>query len=35
VGKTWYDSRVNLISGASFLIGLTLLYFILRPRPRQ
>jgi AAT family amino acid transporter len=32
VGKTWYDSRVNLISGVSFLVGLTVLYFILRPR---
>jgi L-asparagine transporter-like permease len=31
VGKTWYDSRVNLISGVSFLIGLTVLYFLLRP----
>jgi L-asparagine transporter-like permease len=32
VAKTWYDSRVNLISGVSFLIGLTLLYFLIRPR---
>lgn len=32
IGKTWYDSRVNLISGVSFLIGLTVLYFLLRPR---
>jgi L-asparagine transporter-like permease len=31
VGKTWWDSRVNLISGLSMLIGLTVLYFILRP----
>ena len=31
IGKTWYDSRVNLISGVSFLVGLTALYFILRP----
>jgi L-asparagine transporter-like permease len=31
VGKTWYDSRVNLVSGVSFLIGLTVLYFLLRP----
>jgi L-asparagine transporter-like permease len=31
VGKTWYDSRVNLVSGAAFLIGLTVLYFLLRP----
>ncbi len=32
IGKTWYDSRINLISGVSFLIGLTVLYFLLRPR---
>jgi AAT family amino acid transporter len=32
IGKTWYDSRVNLISGVAFLIGLTILYFLLRPR---
>jgi L-asparagine transporter-like permease len=32
ISKTWYDSRVNLISGVSFLIGLTVLYFLLRPR---
>ena len=32
IGKTWYDSRINLISGVSFLIGLTALYFLLRPR---
>src|SRR3954466_5061902 len=25
IGKTWYDSRVNLISGLCFLIGLTTL----------
>jgi len=31
IGKTWYDSRVNLISGLCFLIGLTTLYFVLRP----
>jgi AAT family amino acid transporter len=30
VGKTWYDSRVNLIAGLSFMIGLTALYFLLR-----
>ena len=34
IGKTWYDSRINLISGVSFLIGLTVLYFLLRPRPQ-
>jgi len=31
IGKTWYDSRINLISGVAFLIGLTVLYFLLRP----
>ena len=31
VGKSWYDFRINLISGVGFLIGLTVLYFILRP----
>jgi len=32
IGKTWYDSRVNLISGVAFMIGLTALYFLLRRR---
>ncbi len=31
IAKSWYDFRVNLISGVGFLIGLTVLYFILRP----
>lgn len=31
IAKTWWDSRVNLIAGLTFLFGLTLLYFILRP----
>src|SRR5258706_2095646 len=35
VGKTWYDSRVNLISGVSFMVGLTVLYFLLRPAASQ
>jgi L-asparagine transporter-like permease len=30
IGKTWFDSRVNLISGITFLIGLTLAYAVLR-----
>jgi hypothetical protein len=30
IGKTWWDSRINLIAGLIFLIGLTLLYFLLR-----
>jgi L-asparagine transporter-like permease len=32
IGKTWWDSRINLVSGVSLLIGLTALYFILRPK---
>ena len=32
VAKTWWDSRVNLISGLAMLIGLTVLYFLLRPK---
>jgi amino acid transporter, AAT family len=31
IGKTWWDSRINLIAGLIFLIGLSLLYFLLRP----
>jgi len=31
IGKTWWDSRVNLIAGVAFLIGLTVLYYLLRP----
>ena len=31
IGKTWWDSRVNLLSGLTLLIGLTVLYFALRP----
>lgn len=30
IGKTWFDSRINLISGITFLIGLTLAYAVLR-----
>jgi L-asparagine transporter-like permease len=32
IAKTWWDSRINLIAGLTFLIALTILYFILRPR---
>jgi amino acid transporter, AAT family len=35
VGKTWWDSRVNLIAGLTFLIALTLLYFVLRRNSEQ
>jgi L-asparagine transporter-like permease len=31
IGKTWWDSRVNLTAGIVFLIGLTILYYLLRP----
>jgi amino acid transporter, AAT family len=31
VAKTWWDSRVNLVAGVTFLIALTILYFLLRP----
>jgi amino acid transporter, AAT family len=30
VAKTWFDSRVNLISGVTMLIGLTLAYMIIK-----
>ena len=32
IAKTWWDSRINLIAGLTFLIALTLLYFLLRPK---
>jgi amino acid transporter, AAT family len=31
VAKTWWDSRVNLIAGVTFLIALSVFYFVLRP----
>jgi amino acid transporter, AAT family len=30
IAKTWWDSQINLIAGLTFLIILTLLYFLLR-----
>jgi len=30
VGKTWFDNRINLISGAAFLIGLTIAYVVIK-----
>src|SRR5580658_2243436 len=33
--KTWWDSRINLIVGVTFLIALTVLYFLLRPKATQ
>jgi L-asparagine transporter-like permease len=35
VGKTWWESRINLIAGITFLIALTILYFLLRPNKTQ
>lgn len=35
IGKTWWDSQVNLITGSALLLGLTVLYFILRPKTAQ
>jgi L-asparagine transporter-like permease len=34
IAKTWWDSRINLIAGLTFLIGLTVLYFLLRPNAK-
>ncbi len=31
IGKTWWDSRINLTVGMALLIALTLLYLFLRP----
>jgi AAT family amino acid transporter len=31
VAKTWWDSRINLTAGLTFLIALTILYYLLRP----
>jgi amino acid transporter, AAT family len=30
IGKTWWDSRINLIAGLTFLVALTVLYYLLR-----
>ena len=35
IGKTWWDSRINLAAGVTFLIALTILYYVLRPRAVQ
>ena len=35
VAKTWWDSRINLIAGLTFLIALTALYFLIRPNTLQ
>jgi L-asparagine transporter-like permease len=35
IAKTWWDSRVNLVSGLTFIILLTVLYFVLRPAVRD
>lgn len=33
--RTWWDSRVNLLSGLFYLIAVTLAYFLLRPTRRR
>lgn len=33
--KGWYDSRVNLISGVTLLVGLTIAYFLIRPKQQK
>jgi L-asparagine transporter-like permease len=35
IAKTWWDSRINLIAGLTFLVALTFLYFLLRPNAKQ
>jgi len=35
VAKTWFDSRVNLTSGLTMLIGLTLAYAVVKPSRRR
>jgi AAT family amino acid transporter len=35
VAKTWWDSRINLVAGLTFLVALTVLYFVLGPKPKQ
>ena len=35
IGKTWFDSRVNLIAGLTFLIGLTVAYGVIKQARRQ
>jgi AAT family amino acid transporter len=35
IGKTWWDSTVNLVSGVTFLIALTILYFVLRDKAAE
>jgi amino acid transporter, AAT family len=32
IGKSWWDSRVNLVTGSVLIVALTVLYFVLRPR---
>jgi amino acid transporter, AAT family len=32
IGKTWWDSPINLMAGLTLLIALTVLYFVLRPK---
>ena len=32
IAKTWWDSRINLIAGLTFLVALTIVYFLPRPK---
>jgi hypothetical protein len=33
--KTWWDSRVNFVSGAALLLVLTVAYFLLRTKRKS
>jgi L-asparagine transporter-like permease len=35
IGKTWWDSRINLVAGMTFLVALSFLYLLLRPKSRE
>jgi L-asparagine transporter-like permease len=35
IGKTWWDSRINLIAGVTFLVGLSVFYLLLRRKPLE
>ena len=35
IAKTWFDSRVNLISGLTMLLGLTAAYAVIKPSRRR
>jgi len=35
IAKTWFDSRINLISGLTMLLGLTVAYAVIKPSQRR